>query len=226
MQPGTQDGWQQPQPQPPRKKHTGRVVGVVAGAIVAALTIGFGAFELFDEGADAVFPEATHKLVVEKTVLDGEFTLTADLSDTEGRKIEDTSDANIQDGEAVIAQYGSEEDGVLMLSGMYGRFADPEFMRSKMLEGAAGAEGATAAVPPREFMPEGHGIVVECQVVRAEEMSLTSNSPMCAWSDENTAGLVAVLRPDDFDRDAQSLDLARAAEETAEVRSGARKPIS
>ncbi|MFE7758221.1 hypothetical protein [Streptomyces sp. NPDC057418] len=97
-------------------------------------------------------------------------------------------------------------------------------MRGTMMEGAAEAEGATVAVPPKEFGR--YDIAVECQVVRSEETGLTTHSPMCAWSDGNTAGGVAVLRPDDLGKDAESLDLAKTAEETAQVRSGIRKPIS
>ncbi|WP_405388636.1 hypothetical protein OG596_12210 [Streptomyces sp. NBC_01102] len=223
-QPGAQAMWPQ-QPQPPRKKRSGLVVGIVAGALVGVLAIGFGAYKLIDAGADAVFPEATHKLVVEKAVLDGEFTLNKDMSDTEGKKIEDTPDPSIRDGKAVVAQYGSQENGMLVLSGMYGRLSSPELMRSKMMEGAAEAEGATVPVPPKEFKPAGYDITVECQVVQSKEIGLTTNSPMCAWSDGNTAGMVAVLRPDDLSKDAKSLDLAKTAEETAKVRSEIRKPI-
>ncbi|MFD4035138.1 hypothetical protein ACFWVP_32660 [Streptomyces sp. NPDC058637] len=223
-QPGAQAGWPQ-QPQPPRRKRTGLVVGIVAGSLVGVLAIGFGAYKLIDEGADAVFPEATHKLVVEKAVLDGEFTLNKDESDTEGKKIEDTPDPSIRDGKAVVAQYGSEENGMLVISGMYGRLSSPELMRSKMMEGAAEAEGSTVPVPPKEFKPAGYDITVECQVVQSKEIGLTTNSPMCAWSDGNTAGMVAVLRPDDLVKDARSLDLAKTAEETAKVRSEIRKPI-
>ncbi|MFH9469980.1 hypothetical protein ACH4LT_22300 [Streptomyces clavifer] len=225
-QPGTQTGWPQQPPQAPRKKRTGLVVGIVAGSLVAVTAVGFGVYKLIDKGADAVFPEATHKLVAEKAVLDGEFTLTKDVSDTEGKQIEDTPDPSIRDGRAVVAQYGSEENGMLVLSGMYGRLAAPDLMTGKMLEGAAGAEGATVAVPPKEFTPDGYDITVECQVVQSKEIGLTVNSPMCAWSDGNTAGMVAVLRPDDLSKDAKSLDLSRTAEDTAKVRSEIRKPIS
>ncbi|MEU5714192.1 hypothetical protein AB0G71_00110 [Streptomyces sp. NPDC020403] len=213
-------------PQPPRRKRTGLVAGIVAGSLVLVAALGFGVYELVDRGADAVFPPATHELVVEKTVLDGEFTLNKDLSDTEGKKIEDMPDPTIRDGRAAVAQYGSEENGMLVLSGMYGQLASPAFVRGKILEGAAQGEGATVVVPPREYTPEGYGITLECQVVQSKEIGLTTNMPMCAWGDGNTAAAVAVLRPQDMDKDATSLDLAKAAEEAAQVRSEIRRPIS
>ncbi|WP_329207451.1 hypothetical protein OG257_12960 [Streptomyces sp. NBC_00683] len=221
-QPGM-PGWQ---PQPPPRKRTGLIVGIVAGSLVGVLAIVFGVYKLVGKGADAVFPEATHKLVVEKSVLEGEFTLNKDMSDTEGKEIEDTPDPSIRDGEAVVAQYGSEENGMLVLSGMYGRLASPALMRSKIMEGAAEADNAKVVVPPKEFTPEGYDVTVECQVVQSKEIGLTTNMPMCAWGDDNTAAMVAVIRPDELNEDAKSLDLAKIAEDTAKVRSEIRKPIS
>ncbi|MFD3608727.1 hypothetical protein ACFWXA_11765 [Streptomyces atroolivaceus] len=225
-QPGTQPGMPGWPPQQPRKRRTGLVVGIVLGATALVVGIGFGAFKLIGSGADAVFPEATHKLVVEKAVLKGEFTLNKDMSETEGKKIEDMPDASIRDAKAVVAQYGSEENGMLVLSGMYGRFADPELMRSKMMEGAAGAENTKLVVPPKEFTPAGYDLTVECQVVQTKEIGLTYNTPMCAWGDGNTAATVSVIRPGDLNATAQEFDLAKAAEEAAKVRSEIRKPIS
>ncbi len=221
-QPGA-PGWP---PQPPRRKRAGLVAGIVAGSLVLVAALGFGVYELVDRGADAVFPRATHELVVEPAVLDGEFTLNKDMSDTEGKKIENTPDPSVRDGRAAVAQYGSEENGMLVLSGMYGRLADPVFTRGKILEGAAQGDGARVVVPPREYTPEGYGITLECQVVQSKEIGLTTNMPMCAWGDGNTAAAVAVLRPEDMNTDAQSFDLAKAAEEAARVRSEVRRPIS
>ncbi|MFD9544430.1 hypothetical protein [Streptomyces sp. NPDC060022] len=221
-QPGM-PGWQ---PQPPRRKRTGLIVGIVAGSLVGVLAIVFGVYKLVGKGADAVFPEATHKLVVEKSVLEGEFTLNKDMSDTEGKEIEDTPDPSIRDGKAVVAQYGSDENGMLVLSGMYGRLASPALMRSKIMEGAAEADNAKVVVPPKEFTPEGYDVTVECQVVQSKDIGLTTNMPMCAWGDDNTAAMVAVIRPDELNEDAKSLDLAKIAEDTAKVRSEIRKPIS
>ncbi len=198
----------------------------MAGALVLVVAIGFGVYKLVDAGADAVFPEATHRLVVEKAVLEGEFTLDQDLSATEGKKIDGTLDPGVRGGRAVVAQYGSEGGDVLVLSGMYGRLASPALMRSKILDGAADADGAEVVVEPREFEPEGYGITVECQVVRSQQAGLTVGMPMCAWGDGNTAAAVAVLRQADLSKDAASLDLEKAAEETAKVRSEIRKPLS
>ncbi|MFS0694510.1 hypothetical protein [Streptomyces nitrosporeus] len=225
MQPGMQPGVPGC-PQPPRKSRTGLVLGIVAGGLVLVTALGFGVYQLIDKGADAAFPEATHKLVVEKTMLDGEFTLSQDMSATEGRKIENTPDPSIRDGRAAVAQYTSDEGGALVLSGMYGRLSSPSFMRGKIMEGAATADGAKVMVPAEEFRPAGYDITVECQVVQSSNMGVSANVPMCAWGDDNTAAMIALVRPDQVTKDARSIDLEKAAEETAKVRTEIRKPLS
>lgn len=225
MQPGMQPGpggWP-PQP-PPRKKRTGLIVGIVVGSLVVAGGIAFGVAQLVGKGADAAFPKAEYKLVVAEKVLDEEFTLAQDMSETEGKEIEDTPDASIRDGKAVVAQY-TEGTNALVLSGMYGRLATPGFMRGKIMEGAATADGSKLVVPAKEFKPEGYDITVECQVVASKESGMTVNIPMCAWGDSNTAAMIAVVRAEDVVKDAQSIDLDKVAAETAKVRSEIRKPL-
>ncbi|MFD6277708.1 hypothetical protein ACFWFI_19370 [Streptomyces sp. NPDC060209] len=224
-QPGMQPGMPGWPPQQPRRRRTGLVVGLVLGASVLVVGIGFGAFQLVDKGADAVFPPATHELVVQKKVLDEEFTLGQDLSDTEGKEIEEAPDPSVRDGKAAVAQYTSDEGGVLVLSGMYGRLASPALTRDQIMKGAAEAEGAKVVVPAKAFEPDGYGITVECQVVRWTDLGTTTNAPMCAWGDANTAAMVAVIRPGEVVKDAGSIDLVKAAEETAKVRAEIRKPI-
>ncbi|MEV1044942.1 hypothetical protein [Streptomyces sp. NPDC049916] len=217
-------GWPPPGPQP-RKKRTGLIVGIAVGALLVAGGIVFGVTQLADKGSDLVYPEAKHELLVQKQLLDGEFSLTQDLSDTEGKEIEDTPDPSIRDGKAVVAQYGSGGGAVLVLSGMHGRLASPAFMRGTILEGAADADGAKLVVPPKKFTPDGHDVTIECQVVQSREGGGVANMPMCAWGDDNTAAMVALIRPDSILKSPGSIDLAEVAAETAEVRAEARKPI-
>lgn len=223
-QPGM-PGWPPQGPQPPRKKRTGLVIGIVAGAVVVAGGIAFGVSQLVDKGADAVFPEAEYKLVVPKKVLDEEFTLAQDMSETQGKEIEDTPDASVRDGKAVMAQYTSAKQGALVLSGMYGRLASPDFMRGKIMEGAAEAEGATLVVPAKKFTPDGYDITIECQIVQSKDSGGIANIPMCAWGDGNTAAMVAVIRPENVLKDAKSIDLKASAAEAAKVREETRKPL-
>ncbi|MFJ6234189.1 hypothetical protein ACIQH0_08840 [Streptomyces griseus] len=224
-QPGIPGGWPPQGPQPPRRKRTGLVVGIAVGAVVVAGSIVFGVTQLADKGTDLAYPKAEYRLLVQQKLLDGEFRLGQDLSETEGKEIEDTPDPSIRDGEAVVAHYTSDKGGALVLSGMYGRLASPGFMRGKIMEGAAEADGAKLVVPAEEFTPEGYDITIECQVVQSKEAGGVANIPMCAWGDDNTAAMIAVIRPESVLKDAESIDLAAVAAETAKVREEARKPI-
>ncbi|MFI1222253.1 MULTISPECIES: hypothetical protein [unclassified Streptomyces] len=223
--PGAVGGWPPQGPQPPRRKRTGLIVGITVGAVVAAGAIAFGVTQLADKGTDLVYPKAEYELLVQQKLLDGEFSLGQDLSDTEGKEIEDTPDPSIRDAEAVVAHYTSAKGGALVLSGMYGRLASPDFMRRTIMEGAADADGAKLVVPAKKFRPEGYGVTIECQVVQSKEAGGVVNIPMCAWGDDNTAAMIALIRPESVLKDAKSIDLAGAAAETAKVRQEARKPI-
>lgn len=218
-------GWPPAGPQPPRRRRTGLIVGITVGAVLAAGGIVYGVTQLADKGSDLVYPKAEYQLTVQKKLLDGEFGLGQDLSETEGKEIEDTPDPSIRNAEAVVAHYTSAKGGALVLSGMYGRLASPGFMRGEIMKGAAEADGAKLIVPPKEFRPEGYDITIECQVVQSKEAGGAVNIPMCAWGDDNTAAMVALIRPESVLKDAKSVDLASAAAETAKVREEARKPI-
>ncbi|MCX5399731.1 hypothetical protein [Streptomyces sp. NBC_00102] len=220
----TAPGW--PQQQPPRKKPVKLIVGIVVGALVVAAGVVYGVAQLVDKGSDAAFPEAKNKLVVQKTLLDGEFTLFQDRSATEGKEIEDTPDLSIRDPKAVVVQYDSEDGGVLIVSGMYGRIANPAFTRGSIMKGAAGSGGGDSlAVPAKKFTPDGYDITIECQVQQSGTGDAVSLIPMCAWGDDNTGAMVAILRADDVTLAPEDIDLEKAAEETAKVREEMLKPI-
>ncbi|MFG2408306.1 hypothetical protein ACGFR8_28980 [Streptomyces brevispora] len=215
-------------PPPPRRSRAGLIVGITVGAVVAAGSIAFGVSRLADSGVSAVgggFPAAKYRLTVPKKLLDEEYTLLKDSSSTEGREIEKTYDPSIRDAKAVVTQYTSSGGGTLVISGLWGRIKGPAFTRDKILEGATQAKGMTIAVPARDFTPDGYGVTVSCQVVRAKDGAITSTIPMCAWGDDNTASFVAVVTPEIALRAPEKVDLEKAALDTARVRAESRKPI-
>ncbi|MFE7137470.1 hypothetical protein ACFVAG_06960 [Streptomyces sp. NPDC057644] len=218
-------GWPPQGPQPPRKKRTALIVGIVAGAVLAAGGITYGVSQLVGKTSDAAFPEAEYELVLRQKVLDGEFTLAQDLSSSEGKKIEGMYDPTVRDAKAVVGQYGSAKGGALVISGMHGRFTEPEDMTGKMMKGGAEGQGATVAVPPKEFTPAGHDITLECQVLQSNQNGVRANIPMCAWADGNTGASVGIIRPDTALKDPTAIDLEAAAAETAEIREEIRRPI-
>ncbi|MFE2977199.1 hypothetical protein [Streptomyces sp. NPDC059258] len=218
-------GWPPQGPQPPRKKRTALIVGIVAGAVLAAGGITYGVSQLVGKTSDAAFPDAEYELVLRQKVLDGEFTLAQDLSSSEGKKIEGMYDPTVRDAKAVVGQYGSAKGGALVISGMHGRFTEPEDMTGKMMKGGAEGQGATVAVPPKEFTPAGHDITLECQVLQSNQNGVRANIPMCAWADGNTGASVGIIRPDTALKDPTAIDLEAAAAETAEIREEIRRPI-
>lgn len=224
QQPGAA-GWPPQGPQPPRKKRTVLIVGIVAGAVLAAGGIAYGVSQLVGRATDAAFPEAEYELVLQQELMDGEFTLAQDLSSSEGKKIEDMYDPTVRDAKAVVGQYSSAKGGALVVSGMYGRFAEPEAMTGKMMEGGAEGNGATVAVPPKEFTPAGHDITLKCQVLQSNQNGVRANIPMCAWGDDNTGASVGIIRPETALKDPAAIDLEAAAVETAEIREEIRRPI-
>ncbi|MFE3145098.1 hypothetical protein ACFXJ6_00235 [Streptomyces sp. NPDC059218] len=221
-----QPGW--PGAQPPKKKRTGLVVGITVAVLAVVGGLGYTAFKVMDIGksvAGSGFPPAEYRLTAEQKLLDGEFTLASDMSREKGKEIEDTYDPSIRNAKAVVAQYSSAKGGALVLSGMWGQLKSPELARSKMLSGAAEADGATLAVPAKKFTPDGYDITVECQVLQQKSNGTMTSFPMCAWGDGNTGAMVAVITPETAVKAPGSIDLSRLAADTAKVRSESRKPI-
>ncbi|TXS15991.1 hypothetical protein EAO71_35315 [Streptomyces sp. ms191] len=225
--PQGQGAWGQPPMGPPPKKKmsTGAIVGIVLGSVVVVAGLGYAGSRVMS-GADALssFPEATHRLVVPKTLLDGEYELTKDASETEGKEVEETYDPSVKDAKAAIAQYTGEKDAVLVVSGFSGRLRDPEGARDAILKGAVDKQ-STLAVPPKDFTPAGADVTVTCQVTRSKDVMGSTTLPMCAWGDDNTASFVAVVTTESATADPKTVDLAALAETTAKVRAEMRKPI-
>lgn len=223
--PGAGGGWPPQGPQPPRRKRTGLIVGIAVGAVVVAGAIVFGVTQLADKGTDLAYPKAEYEAPRAAEAPGRRVQPRPGPVGDRGQGDRGHPDPSIRDGEAVVAHYTSAKGGALVLSGMYGRLASPGFMRGKIMEGAAEADGAKLVVPAKKFTPEGYDITIECQVVQSNEGGGIANIPMCAWGDDNTAAMIAVIRPESVLKDAKSIDLAAVAAETAKVREEARKPI-
>ncbi|WP_327374177.1 hypothetical protein OG393_09390 [Streptomyces sp. NBC_01216] len=225
--PPGQGAWGQPPTGPPPKKKmpTGAVVAIVVGSVAVVGALGYaGSLLLSGAGVTGSFPEATHRLVVTETLLDGEFKLTQDMSGTEGKEVEETYDPTVKDAKAAIAQYTGEESAVLVVSGFSGRIKHPEVTRAAILKGAVDKR-STLVVPPRDFSPAGADVVVTCQVTRAKDATGGGTLPMCAWGDDNTASFVAVVTAESATTAPEKIDLAALARQTAAVRAEMRRPI-
>ncbi|WP_426404267.1 hypothetical protein ACN9M0_25205 [Streptomyces sp. R-07] len=213
-------------PPPKKKLSAGAIVAIVLGSLVLVGGLGYAAKAGLDGiGVTGPFPEATHKLVVPKALLAGRYTLVSDLSDTQGKEIEDAPDFTVKDAKAAVGQYSGKDESTLVVSGMHGRIKNGESTRTSILRGAATEKGSTLVVRPREFTPAGYGVTVSCQVTTSKDTFGTTTLPMCAWGDDNTAAAVALVTPDTATTDPKDIDLAALAETTVKIRAEIRKPI-
>ncbi|WP_405783242.1 hypothetical protein OG512_30540 [Streptomyces sp. NBC_01378] len=211
---------------PPKKRRVGMILGIVGGAL-AVVVIGIVAVAMLGSEVDKSFPKAEYKLTIPKTVLDGRYTLTQDLSDTQGKQIEDEADGawDARDTKAAVGQYAAtdpaKKNAGVVISGMYGRFKNTDLARKNMMKGAAKSDGAEVAVPAKDFEPAGSDVTITCQVLTKQQATI----PMCAWADGNTGATVAEITPEIALQDPSEVDLDAAAATAAKIRSEIRKPI-
>ncbi|HET6855789.1 MAG TPA: hypothetical protein VFH94_01670, partial [Streptomyces sp.] len=141
--PGQGPWMQPPVGPPPRKNGPAKVLGIIAVTLLAVVGgIVFGVYKMIgSSGGGGSFPAAEYKLTVPPTLLDGRYKLAQDMSQTEGKKVvEGSYDPDIKNPKAAVAQYTAGSPlapSVVVISGMYGQFKDPDEARGKMLDGAA-----------------------------------------------------------------------------------------
>ncbi|MGW3354221.1 hypothetical protein ACWDFL_02205 [Streptomyces bungoensis] len=220
-------GWgMPPMGPPPKKRGPGLALGIVGGVVGLAVLGGIG-------GVGAVlgtdFPAATDKLVLRHELVDGKYVLAEDLSDSQGKQVEDEADGawNAKDVRALVGRYspgGADAKGMLLVSSMYGRFKSEDDVRGGMLKGAADADGVTVAEPARDVTPSGADVTITCEVLTQKQSLVTLTYPVCAWADGNTAAVVAET---DLERkrSAAGIDLDAAARDTLTIRSEMLEPI-
>ncbi|MFI9584551.1 hypothetical protein ACIHCQ_22550 [Streptomyces sp. NPDC052236] len=226
-------GWPTPPPLPPQpKKNQGPKIALITLASIAGLLalswFGNNIVSGSDGGSDDSFPAAEYQLTRPQTLLGGKYKLSDDQSAERQGQLAGTSEANIRDPKASVAQYVStSEAGVLVISGMHGRIKDADEARSRILKGAGESDGSTIAVPAKDFTPAGSDVTITCQVLTTEQTDGSGNStlPMCAWADENTTTAVALTTVETSKQSPEEVDLKAVAEATAKIREETRKPI-
>ncbi|MEU9477023.1 hypothetical protein [Streptomyces sp. NPDC048191] len=208
----------------PKKRRVGLVLGIVGGAVVSVVVV----LVLIGMAASSGFPAAKNKLTLPRTLLDGKYELAQDMSDTEGKKVEKEADGawDAKDIHAVTARYspgGDSSKGMLLVSGMYGRFKNKDAVRRNMLKGATEADSVTVDQAPKDVTPSGSDVTISCEVLTQKASLVTITYPVCAWADGNTAAIIgeaALPAPDPSD-----VDLDAAARHTVKVRSEMLRPV-
>ncbi|MFJ1971874.1 hypothetical protein ACIO93_24710 [Streptomyces sp. NPDC087903] len=215
---------------PPRKRRVGLVLGIVGGVVGAIVAI-VVALVVIGAAASSGFPEARFDLSLPRTLVDGRYELTQDLSDSEGGKIKDEADGawDAKVTGSVVGQYspgGDATKGTLVVSGMYGRFKNTDEARENMMKGAAQGADAKVAVQPKDFPPSGSGgVTITCEVLTRTQSGTALTVPVCGWADDNTGASVAEVTVETMSQDPSEVDLEAAAETTQRIRSDMRKPI-
>ncbi|QNP70233.1 hypothetical protein IAG44_12770 [Streptomyces roseirectus] len=220
--------WGAPAPPPaPPKRRLGLILAII-GSVLALLAVAVVSLVVVT-GSDKGFPEAKYRLTLPKTLLDGKYRFTKDMSDTLGQRIEAESGAwNARDITAVVGQYdvdGDQTKGTLVLSGMYGRFKDTASSRRSMMKGAGEADSATVAVPPKDYDLAGADTTVTCEVIVQNQLGTKLTYPVCAWVDGNTGATVAEVSAATATQSPEDVDMEAAAKATLQVREETRQPI-
>ncbi|MDX2698584.1 hypothetical protein PV416_27190 [Streptomyces ipomoeae] len=216
-------------PPPPPKKNGLKIAFAVVGGVVGLIVVGVVGLGVLGFKNEQSFPEAEYMLTLPETLLDGEYELDQDLSDSEGQELEEEAEGawDARDIKAAIGQYSSGDDaaGGLAISGMYGRFKNADDTRERMLEGAADSDGVSVAVQPEDFTPSGSDTTLTCQVGVMEEAGTEVTVPMCSWADGNTGAIVLEINAEGVTREPAEVDLDAFAERVHQIRSEIRKPI-
>ncbi|MFF7278707.1 hypothetical protein [Streptomyces griseorubiginosus] len=224
-------GWGAPPVAPPPKRRPLVVILAVVGGLVA-LGVAGSVMRGVEEASGSGYPDAEYSLDLPRTLVDGRYELARNLSDSEAaRTIEDQSVGapGYKDVKAAVAQYslgGDDTKGTLVVSGMYGRFKNPDRVRESLLDGAAEGEDSQIAISEQDFHPDGaDGTTVTCEVLTKDQGDTKLTVPICAWGDGNTGAAVAELTTATATTDPLEIDLDKAAATTAQVRAEMRKPI-
>ncbi|MFE7760138.1 hypothetical protein [Streptomyces sp. NPDC057438] len=206
----------------------GLVLGIVGGVVALMVVVAVGLWVVGTQSTSG-FPEAEYKLALPKTVLDDEYKLAQDLSDSSGQQVAEEAEGawDARDVKAAVGQYTAADgaQGALIVSGMYGRFKNTDAARDNMLKGAAEVDSITVVVQPEDFTPGDSGLTISCQVVTQKQSGSEITYPMCAWADGNTGASVAELGAASVGQDPSKVDVEAFAERTLKVRSEIRQPI-
>ncbi|MFI6285947.1 hypothetical protein ACIBCM_14505 [Streptomyces sp. NPDC051018] len=226
---GAPGGWGSPRPPAPDKARKW-FIGVPLAVVGAVVLAWLGYYVFLDDGESGeVFPEAKYELTLPSTLLDGKYELAGDMSQQTQEQLKNASQAVIREPKSTVAQYTSlngAKAGIVVVSGLHGRIAEPDKALESILRGGGKAKGTTIAVPPKDYTPEGSEVRVECQVLVSDQSDGgRATIPMCAWADDNTNMSVSLATPESMGMTPAAVDLKEVAEATVKVRQEMRRPI-
>ncbi|MFE1783902.1 hypothetical protein ACFW9F_15270 [Streptomyces sp. NPDC059506] len=209
--PGAPHGAPPQQPQRPRKKRTGAVAGLLAGAL--ALAGGVAWWALAEDGP--------YRLATPDTV--------ASAYQRQGKGVD--ASALVKDGQAlpgvtdphpVVASYRGADKETLTFSGAWGTVTDPRAAVDAVFAQTEASKDAELVGEPTEEPPPGFdGELMRCQGVRADRLY----SVLCAWGDSSTVGVVTFSGPTLAPAEPDPKSMQRVSIVTQDVREDTRVPV-
>lgn len=212
----------------PRRLGAGAIVGIVVG-VVFGLPALSGVLLYVSSGGQGDrhhVPSASggggkdserYRLTVPHALLDGQYTLAQDLSQTMDDKLAGQRNGrNEHDMRMVSGQYtitSGDEQQTMLFAGSYGEIDDPHRALDNMLRGMSENEGVTVTTPAKEITPPGAQTPVTCEVLAATRAGQSNSVAVCGWSDHSTVATVSVPG-DSADLDAAAMKTLRIRNET------------
>lgn len=223
-QPGPGGGWGPP---PPRKGNAGKVLAIIAASIAGLMLLSwFGNMSSRSAGGSSsdVSSSPRYKVSLPKTLMDGEYELSKDMSDdAEAQNPELGSD----DAEFLAMYEGSSAREQMLFSGLNSDSTGGDSYTEsddKVLDNMEEDPSMDVAVPRREVTPSGGGETLTCEVLTKSENGQKLSVPVCAWGDRGSAGMVAENSYDTMLTDPQDVDLDAFADTVDKVRDDVRSP--
>ncbi|NVK80055.1 hypothetical protein [Streptomyces morookaense] len=164
-----------------------------------------------------------YKLTVPHTLIDGQYTLDKDMTQTMEDGISSERDgANEHNMHGAGGQYtdASGASGTLQAAGLYGTIDDPKRAMRSMFRGMNENPGVEVTTPAEDLTPPGVQEAVACEEFAYTRPGQTQavSVPVCGWSDHSTVVTVSIP-------DAPSpVSLDALAKTTAKVRDEMRVP--
>ncbi|MEN2419222.1 hypothetical protein AABB02_14085 [Streptomyces rimosus] len=189
--------------QPPQNggKGKGLKIGLSVLAVAAVAGIGVGAYYAFGPGGDV----KPYTISLTTAVLDGTFKKVPGKADKDENLANDaeTKAMGITEARGVQGTYKNDREQELVITGVYGKVADPKSAVNKLFAqfdkklddtGTRGAKVETVT-PVTEFSPAGFdGSVMKCKGLKSTAskggLTATGTVTYCAWGDSSAVGVV------------------------------------
>ncbi|MCT2589084.1 hypothetical protein LHJ74_03880 [Streptomyces sp. N2-109] len=211
---------------------SGRVAALAVSVGVLALTmVAWIVWQAYDgdpgrdQTGSAAAPETVYVLTLPETLLDQEYSLARDLSESVAQSIpQDTEFGRQLESTAGVyaASSGADE---FVYQGLTSRLTDPAYPRYGILDNMGDDPGIEIAVPRQTFTSGDRGDIV-CEVQVKISRGKTETLPSCSWTDRHTQGIVMDSSPATTTADPAAVDLAALAVKVALIRDEVRVPAA